>query len=600
MKKIVFLAFFSLLTMRIFSQDFNKLYDIKADFKPDLGWIFSKDGKYLLLRGESQSALYSGETGALNWKLNYKEKLGVKSFDRVVENFELGLIALFEKGSEKKGGIISVIDMNNGSEIYRVNNYPGSFESGKFNFIYNFARASKEFPFFPAYNTSTQKIEMIEAKNGKIKWSTPYQISSISDFDLYTNSENLIVVCTKIGKREYNFKFLNPQNGEEIAFQGRKFRKNEGIKSFSLNDGSTLKLYYEYGLNMLDGNDIVAEYYKNGLVWRKEFKMKVAITVATDDFLFEVVENEKYISIVSQELKVFNKNNGENIYNQSYESIDFDGLLKQRVLISALPILKDNFLYSVDLKSSQTLRKVDLSNGSMVWENKLFRKNDIAPILVITDGVLIVQTGGRINIQKKITTDNGTTLKSYYAFEGDPNVIAVDENNGQKLWDGETIGKKLKDKFNDRITNIKLVDNQVYLATSKNIYVFEPKTGEAKNFIGLKELKAGYPLDLLVLEEKDRTALITQNGVLGFNKSPSKPIYNSKIGEIIDWEKKGKSFILVTKQDKYLETTEFVIFDLETGAINGRMKCEYLPGFTEDGEYFYVRDDKKFSKFKVK
>lgn len=600
MKKIILSIIACFITISISAQEFKKLYDVKANFKPDLGWIFSKDGKHLLLRGENQSALYSGENGTLTWELNYKEKLGVKSFDRVIENFDLQLIALFEKGSEKKGGIISVIDMKNGNEIYRVNNYPGSFESGKFNFIYNFARATKDFPFFPAFNTSNQKIEMIEAKTGKIKWSVAYSVSSISDFDLYTNSEDLIVLSTKIGKREYNFKFLNPENGEEVSYTGRKFRKNEGVKSFSLKNGSTLKLYYEYGLNMINGNDIIAELYNNGLVWRKEFKMNVAITVATDNFLFEVVENEKYITIVSQELKVFNKQSGENIYNQSFESIDYDGLLKQRVQISAIPILKDNFLYTVDLESTQTLRKIDLINGLVVWENKLFAKNDIAPVLLLAEGVLVVQTGGRINIQKKISTDNGTILKSFYSFEGEPNVIAVDENSGQKLWDGETIGKKLKDKFNDRITNIKLVDNQIYLATSKNIYVFEPKTGEAKSFIGLKDLKAGYPLDLLVLEEKDRSVLITQNGVIGFNKKPANAIYNSKIGEILDWEKQGQSFVLVTKQDKYFEVNEFVIFDLENGAVNGKMKCEYLPGFTEDGEYFYVRDDKNFSKFKVR
>jgi hypothetical protein len=87
--------------------------------------------------------------------------------------------------------------------------------------------------------------------------------------------------------------------------------------------------------------------------------------------------------------------------------------------------------------------------------------------------------------------------------------------------------------------------------------------------------------------------------VIGMSDNLDQVKFNVKLTEVADIQKQGETYVIVNKYNKNYDVEEFSVVDFENGKIYGRLKCDYLPDFTEKGDYFIVRDGKNLKKFSV-
>jgi outer membrane protein assembly factor BamB len=593
-KSILFCLILSFLSG--IAQEFKSVFESKMPFSADLGWSFDDEAKEIIWRSDDEIAYVDGNTGKPVWTKKVKEILGEKKADFARSNHQMGLLALVMEGSESKGGKIAVVEMKSGNTVYQLTDYP-IVMSGVF--LNDFKNADRQTPYVSAYNTKTKKIDMLDIKTGKVLWAVNYTFKKYKESGVYINDDKVLVALEEVSKSNYELAYFDLKTGTKVDTYKRKFRKNQGLQVFNFSNTEKIAITYETGLNMLDGNDIVLEFNSANGSWQKEFVIKMVFGVATSKPIFYVINKEKYIAIVSNEIVVIDKATKNEVYRNQFQIFDIEGLAKQRTYICDKPIIEGDILYYADLKGSLSFKKVDLTSKKVIWENKLFSKKDIAPVILKYNETILIQTAGNINIQSTVTVNNLTFYKSFNNFTGEPNLIALNATNGQKIWDAEQFGKEFKDKLNDRLSNVYIFNNEAFITSSKNIYRFDVNSGKVIKHLVLKELKAGYPLMMMYAQKEKTHVLLTQNGVIGMSDNLDQVKFNVKLTEVADIQKQGETYVIVNKYNKNYDVEEFSVVDFENGKIYGRLKCDYLPDFTEKGDYFIVRDGKNLKKFSV-
>jgi hypothetical protein len=249
----------------------------------------------------------------------------------------------------------------------------------------------------------------------------------------------------------------------------------------------------------------------------------------------------------------------------------------------------DNTVYIADLteKNDKKIRKYDLTSGKVLWESQtLDDKNLILPRLAFTNGMLVAQVGGYINIQKYIpgSGSNPDRYVSEWEWKGPFGLKAFDANTGTILWK--------TDKFKDRITNIIGNDNGLYVAYEDGLLRIDPKSGNNTYSTDISKAKLGDPVS--IMEKGDKILVFFDNGIAAYAKGDGANAYTYKMKKFQEYYFLG-DYMFVKNEDMVAS------FNPDNGSTSGNytFKKGYRYAFTDDGKYLYLFASGKVTKYKV-
>jgi hypothetical protein len=604
MKKLL-LAFVTLLSVTIHAQNFPLAWESKFDFTPNKINDFSNDGSRVLGCSESQIQMLDGTNGASLWRYKYKDKFTIKEFDRITWNDDAGLICLYNYDTKKEKGLQLVIDDKTGNELFRSNAYGGTDADNNYAFLTGMLdNYFESLHAFAVLNIEKSTIDMLDAKTGKVLWSKPAGASASVgkpeglDVCYSMSSDALTYYVAKTGEVISSDKLL--QYTETTS--GKQKVLDAGVV---YDEAKNFEIKLTYQKRILGGakgskRDITVTCTKisdGSYVWGTTFKGIVVSTLVTLEDLINISMVNGKVFVMYEGITVLDENDGKILWNAEFDNSDVSlGLkAKQEIGISAMPIVDGNAVYVVDLKTGNDIKKYDATTGKIIWESPKMGKDPVVPQMIVSNGVLIAQLGGRINVQTYIpgSGSNPDVYKSEYKFVGPFGLKAYDTNTGAVLWETSTMKDILKDKFSDGITNLVVAGNNVIVCSDKNLFSFDAKTGKANYATGMDAYKIGNPITLDINPADGKIYVICDKGIAAFTGNDGKNIYATKVGEIISDFVRGDNYFVWIGED------EFAGFDLETGKVKGKFKGQTHPKLTPDGNYLFNFDGSKIEKYKI-
>jgi len=248
-------------------------------------------------------------------------------------------------------------------------------------------------------------------------------------------------------------------------------------------------------------------------------------------------------------------------------------------------------------KDVRCIRKFDLATGKVLWQSEKLDKDAIITQMLVINDVLVLRNGGAVVKQELImdlNTGQYKECRTGITNEGDFSLNAFDINTGKMLWAGDK-QKSLGDKFKN-ITNLLSDGSNLYVSSNDNLFCLDAKAGEAKTKVDVAKMKIGditslsfYKDDILIHGTKGIARVSKTDGAVKYATNTEK-----NIGEFYE----GDVFYIYTGE-KPENRNEFIRFNLETGAIEGKIKDTPSPYFTFDGNEFIKKKDQTFFRYKT-
>jgi outer membrane protein assembly factor BamB len=318
------------------------------------------------------------------------------------------------------------------------------------------------------------------------------------------------------------------------------------------------------------------------------------------DFITIHAEGD-YVFVIYEGVSVLDIKTGKLLWETTYEYASFDfGLAKHEMIIgrAPIPVSDGTGVYIADLsKDSRAIKKFDVATGNLLWKSERLDKDAIITEMMIINGSLAVRNGGAVTKQELImdlNTGQYKECRTSVENEGDFSLNVYEANTGKLLWEGKK-QKSLGDKFKN-ISNFLSDGTSLYVSSNNNLFSIDPKTGTANMQWDVAKMKIGdvnaisfYNGDILVHGEK---------GLARVNKTDPNPKYatitDKNLGEFFE----GEVFYVYTGE-KPEKRNEFIRLNIETGAVEGKIKDTPSPYFTFDGNEFIKKKDQVFYRFKT-
>ncbi len=604
MKKIMIavLFVFSLACAR--AQEFPTSWKTKFSFKPDK-WNYSGDGKFISARDETQAEMLDGESGKQIWKLNFKNDLKVQDLARAIYNYESGVILFFKRDEKKKNGEKIMIDLTTGKELWRTSDYPGMDADDNFHFAHCIDELVAK-GVAVVFNNDTKKITGIEIRTGNKKWES----RAYADLDLSKSVSIFPIEDSEFAQVVLNDQvlFINILTGEItdpsnfVTIKKNYAKKSSGRIVAQQKVGETVvKLTGKMKPFAID--KVFFELTASGNTkWTKSFEGKAISEFFTQAPYVKLDVQGDKILVLSKNITVFDLKTGNQLWQAPFDNCDTSvGMkAKQEFGIAGWPLVDGAFIYYVDLQNDNAIKKVEAATGKIVWKSEKIKSNDRIPNLLMLNGVLVAQFGGMINIQIFIPNQNGgSTTKNENRFDGNYGLRAYEPSTGELLWSSSKLADKLGDKFSDRISSIYGMGNKILVASDKNVFCLDAKSGDVVYKTALSPSKVGDMAEMIMAEDGKNLILYCDNGVASVEAATGKLNYATKTDEIF-WKTPGsESYIFSRGENSFIWVSEkdYIGFDLVKGTAKGKIKDQEQPELTNDGNYIFVRDGDKISKY---
>jgi hypothetical protein len=529
------IAFFITIQACFAQSTFPQVWQTKFDNKAN--FLSYGDNRHVIGTTTKAMCMINGESGAISWTSELQDLCAVKSSDFQKYMSEADAVLVFDK---KKGSDVMIcLDASSGKELWRSEKYQ-NVRLGNILYLSEIG----------AFGISLESgLVMIDVRSGKEMW----QISS------FTGA--LLKPYYVVDRGELLLMNYQPQ---------------------------TLANYFK-GFK----NQLLSVNAKSGKVnWEYNYKGMVKQKVATFEPMVDLVTGNDKVLIVMNGLQVLDMNSGKFLWSTPFEeSNEKTGLFKTeaRYGVAADPLIVENTVYIADLtdKKEKKIRKYDLTSGKVLWESQtLDDKNLILPRLAFTNGMLVAQVGGYINIQKYIP-GNGSNPDRYvseWEWKGPFGLKAFDANTGSLLWK--------TDKFKDRITNIIGNDNGLYVAYEDGLLRIDPKSGNNTFSVDISKAKLGDPVS--IMERGDKIVVFFDNGIAAYAKGDGANAYAFKMKKFQEYYFLG-DYMFVKNEDMVAS------FNPDNGSTGGNytFKKGYRYAFTDDGKYLYLFSSGKVTKYKV-
>jgi outer membrane protein assembly factor BamB len=338
--------------------------------------------------------------------------------------------------------------------------------------------------------------------------------------------------------------------------------------------------------------------------WNKDFEGEAVRQIFNNAPYVKLDVQGDKIFVLSKKISVFDMKSGNLLWEAPYDNCDVSiGLkAKQEFGIAGWPLVDGNSVYYVDLQNDNAIKKVDAATGKVIWKTDKIKSNDRVPNMTIVNGVLIAQFGGMINTQIYIANSNGGGVyKNENRFDGNFEVRAFDPNTGKVLWSTVALADKLGDKFSSRITSIYGVGNKIVVASDKNLFCLDAKSGDVVYKTSIESSKIGDVFEMLVSDDTKSLYIFCDNGIASAELATGKLNYATKTGEIF-WKAPGTSTYSFRQGNNYfvwVGESDFIGFDLTKGVVKGKMKDNNDPQMTADGNSIFVRDGATVIRYQV-
>jgi outer membrane protein assembly factor BamB len=455
-------------------------------------------------------------------------------------------------------------------------------------------------PFFDG-----KKIEMIELRTGKVLW-TNSQFSDFkdSDFELSKLAEEGLIGITNADKSG----FIDIKTGQSVASGKTESRQN--VETIVV-EGKDLRIVLDHGESALLSNTrtmkLSARKISTGeKLWETSFEGTVIPSWGTPvngimvwgsgglAISFDVVGDKAIV--IYEGISVFDLSDGRKLWSAEYEGIDYSaGLKATQTLNVAARLTADDGIYVVDRKSEK-IHKYELATGKELWSPSEISSDDIVPHMILKNQTLLAQFGGYLSVQSFFPQTN--VYRSEFKFAGDSyGIRAYNAATGALLWNTDKMRDVLKEKFGDRITDLIIDGDYIYVCGEKTLCALDAQTGKPKYVVNVKDLGIGSPFALSLSASDQRLYLDCDEGIAAFNKADGSKIYSTDTDKNLGRFSRGKNYFAWVGEEP-VELTTFIGFDLSTGAIKGKYEMNSSkPELTDDGEYLFRFDDEDVTKF---
>lgn len=604
---------------------FKEIHTTRLPFSPSVhNCTHTGDFKYFLCSTRADMVMFDGTNGNILWHINFEKNLSNKKFINQFWNQTANVILVYDEDTRKAVATKYFIDGKTGNMLWKSEKYVS--DMGSYELSDGF-----EYYFDPETNgvllPTKESVEFVDVTNGNVIWEKKIQLTGKpKDFDCFLmNYYDLVKVET--GKDEAFY--LTTREGNEVSdiepyFNKKKFladKKHASIitipekNMYVIMQGETSNLFRLLGADLPKWKMTFIAYdmKTDQEIWRKQHMASHAFNWITyEPFInFFYAEDKIFVEhdpngTSASGLTVLDVKNGEKLWECNYTTSETknSGLTKTYLtpFPAPHPVIYDNLVYVVD-KNKNRLSCYQLQTGTLVWESERFSDAQKIPSLFVTEGVVILGLGGAATKNVRLSPASGpVTYSNEYIIKDEYGIMAFDAKSGKKIWDGKSISKSAKDKF-DFIAGIEHVNDKLYCATNKNFFIIDPKTGAIKNNIPVAKEKLGDIWGMTFFPEQKKIILNLKNGIIkidaqnalleGKIKTPNIPFIPATeyINANCDYEDYA---IFVSGDSKKMDFKQFASIDLNNMTIRGTEDAKLLfyqiPHFSDGADFFYKLD----------
>ena len=549
------------------SGQFKTVWESEFANKANVISMINQDGTFVLGTDGNSATVLNGE-GKQLWEGDFKKittnKTNSSEFQYYIRSKDGGYLFLFD--SRKLGtDRVAVIDVKTGKEMWNTENYQnllskdgGPVETVEYiNELDAFMIAQKD------------GLNMVKAKTGEKIWETKLFKGSVGKY-VYDKNKNEIVMI--------NYK----PTALAALFSGFK---NQLVK-----------------INAANG-EILWDATFRGLIEKKLITREPLVNL-------DIVGDKVYLWLDG--LQCFNLDNGQKVWEVDYEndmskSSGFLGNKTKKGIYGTLadPIFTKDAVYIVifaNRSRTKYVEKHDLETGKLLWASEKIAGAFSMPRIYRTSDRVMVQIGGKVEVQEIVTrrtqTGTETEYKIYTDFINQKNgILSLDDKTGQTVWRPE--------RFDKRITDMIIhEDKTVFVGDGDEFYSYDILSGKQLFDVKHNDARVGKATD--VIDFDDNVVVLSEKGLASYKKADGKRNYaTDKLPDVDFFYEIGGNYFLRNQKN-----SKNVIYgvDMTNGDIKGKVESKGKGGnerfgdgidISEDGEFIFAFKGKKVEKIKV-
>ncbi|RZK48989.1 MAG: hypothetical protein EOO99_07560 [Pedobacter sp.] len=551
------------------SGNFKTVWESEFANKANVLAKANQNGNYIL-GTDGNSATVLDYNGKMIWEGDYKKittnKTNTSEYQYYIYSEDGGYLFLFD--SRKLGtDRIAVINVKTGKEMWNSENYQNllSKDDGPVetvNYIYEldaFLIAQKD------------GINMVKAQTGEKIWETKLFKGSVGKY-VYDKAKNELVM--------FNFK----PTALSALFSGFK---NQLVR-----------------INAANGE----------ILWDASFRGTVEKKLITREPLVGLKLIGDKVFLWLDGLQCFSLANGQKLWDVEYENdmtksggSSLLGMSNKKGIYGTLadPIYTDDAVYIVifaNRSRTKYVEKRDINTGKLLWASEKISGAFSMPRIYKSGDRVMVQVGGKVEVQEIITrrTQTGTEkeYKIYTDYINQKNsILSLNDKDGTTVWRSE--------RFDKRITDMVIHQGKtIFVGDGDQFYSYDIASGKQLFDVKHNDARVGKAND--VVDFGDNVVVISDKGLASYKKEDGKRNYaTDRIPDVDFFYKVGENYFLRNQKN-----SKNVIYgvNMENGEIKGKVESKGKGGnvaygdgidISTDGEYIYAFKGKKVEKIKV-
>ncbi len=574
------------------SGSFTTVWESEFDNKATRLALCNSVGDYVIGTDENSASVLDA-TGKAIWSGDYKKittnKTNNSEYQYVIYRQEGGYLFLFDArklGTDR----VAVIDIATGKELWNSEDYQ---------------------------NLIAKEKDRDQSGSDQGELETVKYIDELDSF-LISQKASVILVKAKTGEKVWETNRFKGGVGKYVY----DAKRNEIVM---LNFKPTALGALFAGFK----NQLVKINATNGdVLWDATFAGTIEKELVTRKAIVDMWIKDDKLFMYLNGLQVYSMTNGQKLWEAIYEN-DMEGANgglfsggKRSKIYKTLadPLFTNNAVYIVMLGTrdrTKYVEKHDLESGKLLWASEKITGAFCMPHIYKTGDKVMVQVGGKVQVQEfrleTVATTGGALMAAggfgggtskqwvpyiYWDYKTQKNsVLALDDKSGTTSWRSE--------KFDKRITDLIIDDNKtVFVGDGDEFYGYEIVSGKQLFDVKHNDAKVGRATD--VIDFDDKVVVLSEKGLAAYNKKDGSRAYaTEKIKGVDYFYHIGDNYFL---RDQRNSKNIIYGIDMTNGETKGSVQSKGKGGspdygdgidITADGEYIFAFKGRKVEKIKV-